>query len=102
VAKLCPRCQTEKSEDQFYLRPGGKYLQSWCKSCLIEVQSERNKERYESGPEYRKYLTNYARTRYQKRAAAGLCPSCGGTPAKGYKLCSECHRKSRERKSKRG
>lgn len=30
---------------------------------------------------------------YDKRAAAGLCPSCGKTPPLGYTLCEICNRR---------
>lgn len=52
LSKVCNRCQSEKSGDEFYSHKNGKLgLYSWCKSCCREVRNitrnpEKEKERY--------------------------------------------------------
>jgi len=68
--KHCTRCQTEKPRDQFYKSKANKDgLQTWCKSCTKQTQSESRKENPDKHSKWSKdsYYKNHAKSKKRVR-----------------------------------
>lgn len=51
MQKTCPKCRLKKPHSDFYVRKNGK-LTCWCKSCLIDLSENRQKETKLQGIQY--------------------------------------------------
>jgi hypothetical protein len=95
----CKKCNTDKSDDEFYYRKDGRISSYTCKSCTIERTAEYRKDRPEKTREwYRKNkLKQYGLTpdEYQELydKQNGLCAICTKECPQQELLCVDhCHK----------
>ncbi len=78
--KVCPRCQTEQSLDQFGSRKDGSY-KSWCKSCSTAYQrnyyAKHRDQCQDSIKRSKQRRTDHARQLLASYLATSVCADCG-------------------------
>lgn len=62
--KICPSCKKKKSRKQFTLKPGTKWINGYCKECMVKRTIKWIKENREK---YNKYQREYRKKHYVKK-----------------------------------